>query len=176
MADEKADKIPSMMPEKLPVLLEYRFNLLTQEMKLIQQRIGDFDGMLFRIKGWATTLFSTFVLFALGENGSVFHIAIGAATVLLFWFLDAWYRKIQLGHVDRYGVIESFLRSNDFDDWINGGEVGDVILPDIVNQKNSSSKKRTVTKAVFDPGTAPAYTILLLLSLGILIWMLVNGG
>ena len=132
--------------------------------------------MLFRIKGWAITIFSTFILFALGENGASLHIVFGAITVLLFWFLDSSYRRIQLGHVDRYNIIEDFLRSDDFTQWIDGGDANSTILPDIVNHKNSSAERRSLIKTLFDSGTAPTYIILLFLSLGILSWMLVSGS
>lgn len=155
---------------------EYRFQLLTQEMSLIQQRIGDFDGILFRIKSWAITLLSTFVLFSLSESGSTLLLSFAIVVVFLFWFLDAHYRKTQLQHVERYRQIQGFLRSDAFEAWIAHRSLPEVVLPDIAGRHLPQEKQKSGLQVLFDTSIVSFYLVMLVLIAGMMTWMLAGQG
>lgn len=93
---------------------QYKFELLKQEIDILQNGIRTYDNTLFMIKGWSITIFSAFITFAADKDKPVFLIYCGIS-IMLFWLLDSIYKSIQRIYISRYNEIESFLKSSDFD-------------------------------------------------------------
>jgi hypothetical protein len=88
---------------------KFKFELLKQEMDSVQKGIHTYGQLQFTIKGWAITLFSGFVIFALDKDMWVI-LVVGAAVVIFFWFLDASFKGLQKVYLDRAKKIERFLQ------------------------------------------------------------------
>lgn len=90
-------------------LFDLKLDLLKKEMDNIQGHIRAYGQVQFTIKGWAITIYSGFIFFAVKEKEPVF-LGLCAITVLLFWLLDAIFKSIQKVYIDRAIKIESFLQ------------------------------------------------------------------
>src|SRR5215217_5483838 len=67
-----------------------KLDLLKQEFDSVQGGIARCGDVQFKIKGWAITIFSAFVLIAVQHGKPVLLVAC-AGTVVLFWLLDSFY-------------------------------------------------------------------------------------
>lgn len=109
---------------------KYKFELLKDEIGHIQSSISAYDNILFIIKGWAITIFSGFVIFAIDKNKPVF-LAFTAAAVILFWILDALFKSMQRVYIDRNNLIEGYLQSREFSNAIRFQIFGNFLSPNI---------------------------------------------
>jgi len=108
---------------------DYKFDLLKQEIDNLQNGIRNYDTILFTIKGWAITIFSAFVFFAV-DKGQMVFLAFCALAVVLFWLLDSIYRSIQRVYIRRYNDIERFLRSPEFGQALKERSFTSLHIPD----------------------------------------------
>ena len=109
---------------------QYRYDLLKQEIDVVQSGIRQYDGILFTIKGWAITIFSAFVFFAADKHQPKFLIFC-TISVVLFWLLDSTYRSIQRIYIRRYNEIEQFLKSPEFSQAVKERDIKDFYIPNI---------------------------------------------
>jgi hypothetical protein len=94
---------------------DYKFELLKQEIGNLQSGVRAYDGILFTVKGWAITIFSAFIVFAIDKDNSVLF-AFCAAAIVLFWMADAVFKGFQRVYIRRYNEIEKFLKGPEFTD------------------------------------------------------------
>lgn len=87
-----------------------RFELLKKGIDIVQEGISRYGDVQFKVKGWAITIYSGFVIFALQHKQPVMLLACGV-TVLLFWVLDAFYKSLQCVYVDQARRIENLVNS-----------------------------------------------------------------
>ena len=92
---------------------QIKLDLLKHEMDSVQNNLRAYGQIQFTIKGWAITLFSGFIYFAVKEQQPIF-LGLCALTVVLFWLLDAIFKSIQTVYIDRARKIEAFLQHLDF--------------------------------------------------------------
>jgi hypothetical protein len=91
-------------------LFTFQYELLMAEVKFIQARIAAYDGIAFRIKGWAVTLWSAVVGFGVKEKTPLLVLA-SLPVLLVFWLLDAIFKGYQRRTTSRMGAIERFFDS-----------------------------------------------------------------
>lgn len=75
-------------------LFSCQLELFKKEMEMLQNAIRGYDTILFTIKGWAITVFSAMVLFAVDKQKPYLYWFC-IASVLAFWFIDAFYKDTQ---------------------------------------------------------------------------------
>ncbi len=109
---------------------QYRYDLLKQEIDILQEGIRQYDSALFTIKGWAITIFSAFIFFAADKRQPSFLI-LCAISVTLFWLFDSTYRSIQRIYIRRYNEIEQFLKSIEFSQAIKERDFKNFFIPNI---------------------------------------------
>lgn len=117
---------------------DYKFELLKQEIENLQGGIRAYDGILFTTKGWAITVFSAFVVFALDkQKPGVFPFC--AAAIVLFWLADSIFKSFQRVYIRRYNDIEVFLKSSKFNEAVAKRSFEDFGIPTL-----GSGFKRTL--------------------------------
>src|SRR5215217_2271234 len=85
-----------------------KLDLLKQEFDSVQGGIARCGDVQFKIKGWAITIFSAFVLIAVQHEKLVLLVAC-AGTVVLFWLLDSFYKSLQYLYIDRAVEMECLV-------------------------------------------------------------------
>ncbi|UCE59909.1 MAG: hypothetical protein JSU63_20995 [Phycisphaerales bacterium] len=91
-----------------------RENVALEELKLLQAIIARQDQMRFRIKTWATTIFSALSLALFTEKIELSTSSFLLAALLvsgLFWALDAIYRTSEERAIRRAKVVEECIES-----------------------------------------------------------------
>jgi hypothetical protein len=94
----------------METLFSYQLQLLLIEIEIIQSKISSFDDLSFKIKGWAVTLWSAIIIWSY-KNGGSDLLLIAVIVILSFWFLDAYYKTIQIQFRTRMSSIEDFINS-----------------------------------------------------------------
>jgi hypothetical protein len=94
-------------------LFEYRLDILIKEWDYVQTHTGRFDPILFNIRTWAVSAFTALIAVAATQKiPGLMLLAILPA--LMFWFLDALNKSIQLRFISRGQEIEAYLSSSAF--------------------------------------------------------------
>lgn len=89
--------------------LEYQLDILKLEIETINSSIRQMDVMTEKIKNWAIVIWAAATGAAITTPDLNPYIAFTAAIPLAFWFVDAWYRRIQRRFIWRTGQISAFL-------------------------------------------------------------------
>ncbi len=100
-------------PEKITFIMtdsifQYRLNLLRDEISRIQTRIGHYDDLVFRIKGWTITLWIGTVGFSVTQK-SPFLLLASVPVTIAFWFVETQYKRYQHRFICRMRYIERML-------------------------------------------------------------------
>ncbi|WLE97636.1 MAG: hypothetical protein QTN59_02110 [Candidatus Electrothrix communis] len=122
---------------------QYKFELLKQEIEILQNGIRTYDGILFTIKGWSITVFSTFIFFAADKQKTIF-IVYSTITILLFWILDSLFKSIQKVYTHRYNQLERFLQGDEFSQALTERTFKTFPVPNIQNGFNLSGKEKLI--------------------------------
>jgi hypothetical protein len=148
-------------------LFAYQLDLVKQEMDMLQNSIREYDSILFTIKGWAITLFSGIILFAIDkQTPSLYLFCI--VSVLAFWLIDAFYKSTQNFLISRYRRIEELLRSPEFEEIMRNRDFANFPVPYFQDGWFNTSKprrSRLVLKAALQWHTFVLYAFLTLLAL-----------
>lgn len=99
-----------------------KFELLKQEMQLIQQGIRAFDTAMFAIKGWCVTVVAAIAGFAVSKNKPLL-LLISLLVCVVFWLLDSHYKSIQRTYIRRDLRLERVLRGRDVLAMLSTGEL-----------------------------------------------------
>jgi len=91
-------------------ILDFRLEILQQEIDNLQASIRNYNNILYLIKGWSITLFSGLVALALQQNNPKI-ILIAIPSSLMFWITETLARIVQRHFIARYHKIEWFLRN-----------------------------------------------------------------
>ncbi|MCG6867644.1 MAG: hypothetical protein LJE91_02620 [Gammaproteobacteria bacterium] len=87
-------------------------DLASKELEAVQQGIHTYGKVQFTIKGWAITIFSAFLAVSV-KDGSYILLFPCVFALVLFWFLDSIYKRIQLAYISRAKTLEEFLNSEE---------------------------------------------------------------
>lgn len=86
-----------------------RFEILKEEMALLQTRFDKFDDLIFRLRGWLITIIASLLGGAIGlKKIQLATLAVGIP--ILFYFLESFWRQDWLKYVLRYRHIRDALR------------------------------------------------------------------
>lgn len=89
--------------------LEYQLDILKLEIETINSGIRQMDVMSEKIKNWAIVLWAASTGATITTTNLNRFIAFTAAIPFAFWFVDAWYRRIQRRFIWRSVQISAFL-------------------------------------------------------------------
>ena len=104
--------------------LNYKLQLLKQEMDTSQNGIKTYNEAQFKVKSFAIPLLAGFLTFAMDKHRPVFLLS-GVVIVILFWFQDAYFQSIQKVYMDRAREIEAIFLSPEFSKAFTTGFLGD---------------------------------------------------
>jgi hypothetical protein len=90
---------------------EYQLEILKIELNQIDSAIRQMDDITKSIKDWAIVTWTFSVGVALNMEGTGTIIALTAIIPVLFWIVDARYRKIQRSFIYRLNLISDFLNN-----------------------------------------------------------------
>lgn len=152
---------------------EYKYEILLKEVDNLQSGIRNYDTLLFRIKGWAITVFSGFIFFAAKEN-EPFYTFLGALAILFFWVLDAINKSFQRGFIIRANKIEHFLRTKDFEKAIEDRSFHGFNIPDLGGRFSvkDADIKTSPFKAAFYLHTMLIYASMIIVLIGVGVWIM----
>ena len=120
---------------------EYQFELLKQEIDVLQTSIRNYDSMVMEVKKWAVAIYSGFLVIKLNsENAKI--LAYGLISIFLFWLIDSILKSIQGCYIKRFAEIERFLNSEHFRTSIDAGEIKSIQVPDISSQFRVTPKNK----------------------------------
>ena len=112
---------------------EYQFELLKQEIDVLQNSIRAYDSMIMEVKKWAVAIYSGFLLVKL-NNDNIDFIKYGIIGIFLFWLIDSILKSIQGRYIKRYSEIENYFNSELFNESIKAENISNIRVPDISNQ------------------------------------------
>ncbi len=91
-----------------------QFGLLNKELDLIDAAIRQLDEITKSIKNWAIVTWTASVGVSLASIDLKSYVWLTAFIPILFWVLDASYRRVQRTFIGRNRKISEFLNSDDF--------------------------------------------------------------
>lgn len=147
---------------------EYKFELLKQEMACLQDSIRTYDSNLLTIKGWAITIFSAFVFFSAQAKRPA-YLVFCAASVMLFWLVDALFKELQMVFIHRYNRIEHFIQSQEFAEAVVGRSFKKFPVPDTSSGFRLIFKERVPNYlwAIIGLPTSVLYVVMLAMTVGL---------
>ncbi len=150
---------------------DYKFELLVNEINILQGGIRNYDSILLVIKGWAIISFSGFVFFSLREKRPI-YLLICAFVIILFWVFDSINKSFQRIYIVRYNKIEHFLRSNKFSKSVESRSFKKFNIPDVGARVSVKNKTDLISplKAAFILHNSILYLSMLYLLGMIAIW------
>jgi len=151
---------------------EYKFEILMNEKDNLHENIRSFEGILFRIKGWAITVYSGTSYVALREDEPDFLI-LSVGSTLLFWHLEATYKRFQRTFIVRVNKIEHFLRTKKFSQAVETRSFSSLRIPDFQGRHSVKDldRKTSVLRVAFFWHTFVLYLTMLVFACGLYAWM-----
>ncbi len=152
---------------------DYKFELLLKEIDLLQRKVESYDSIAFKIKGWAVTIFSGFLIVSAKEN-RIDYLLVCIFAVLMFWSIENTFKSFQKRIGNRAIEIEEFLNSNRFNESIDKQDITDIKVPSLVlSFKNMpfKDKLRISIKSLFTFNVSGFYISLLLMVILMAIWI-----
>ena len=94
-------------------LLDYQLEVLSAEQESINEIVGRIDNITQTTKNWAVTLWAGSLGFAITDPELRKYALLTAILPLIFWFIDAWWRRLQKRSIYRLQQISDFLNGDD---------------------------------------------------------------
>jgi hypothetical protein len=107
-----ADQITSQ--QRSGDIFQCQFDLLKQELSLLDLAIRQYDELTKSIKNWAILTWSASMGLAASSPQFIRLVGLAALVPLLFWFVDGSYRRIQRTFVVRLSDVARFINSEQF--------------------------------------------------------------
>lgn len=119
-----------------------KIELLKQERELLQSVVLKQNDIIFKIKGWAITLFSALVFFAADKN-KLFFLIISIFAVLLFLILDATYTHIQrIFIINKSRKVQNLLQSENLIESLKNQSLDTLLSPTDGESLNIDAKAK----------------------------------
>jgi hypothetical protein len=121
-------------------MFAFKLELLRDEIAEVQAKIAMYDDLAFKIKGWALTLWIGILGFAIGQE-SPFVTLVSIPVLIVFWFLEAYFKSYQQRSMARMGYIERFINASIEGPVANLGEAfenhsfGAFVVPDPIGRQ-----------------------------------------
>lgn len=91
-----------------------QFDILKKELDLIDAAIRQVDDITKGIKNWAIVTWSASVGVSVSSSKLKAYVWLTAFLPVLFWILDASYRRVQRNFIGRNRKIRDFINSDEF--------------------------------------------------------------
>jgi hypothetical protein len=88
-----------------------QIDMLWSEFEMVQNKIIEFDKIIFQIKTWSITLFSATIWFYFEKNNHYLFLFLITFAPFFFWFLDYRYKCFQNYSITRGLLIQGFFNS-----------------------------------------------------------------
>lgn len=102
----------------MPNSFEAKYKLLENEIVYIKDVVTNFDNQLFKIKGWAITLWTGVIFFGFKTNSFIFvviSLVFSIVVSVLFLFVESTFKGLQRGYIIRSNRINKYLLSSQFE-------------------------------------------------------------
>jgi hypothetical protein len=128
-------------------VLAYQLDVLKVEIGIINSILERQDGITQATKNWSVVTWTASVGFALGRDDLRPFLLITALVPMLFWFIDAVWRRLQSRSTFRMFRIRDFINSDDLGRSFELGRLqGFVVLDPVGTQyKGTEPYKRHVS-------------------------------
>jgi len=114
--------------------LEYQLELLKTEIETVNGSIRQMDDITKSVKEWTVGIWAASVGGALITPRFTAYAALTSVVPLLFWFVDAWYRRIQRKFIWRSITISKFLNGPNLSASFERGSLIGITLLDPKNR------------------------------------------
>ncbi len=159
---------------------QYQLDILKMEIQNIDTLISRMDEMAQATKNWAIGMWTGSIAIMLSQPGLRGFVILSAIPPLLFWYIDANFRRLQNRSIFRANKITKFLNGEDIAQSFEEKRLVNFIVLDPTGRqyageseyKRFASFKRTIKfkeVRVF-------YLVLILLSLGLGAFFLLQGS
>jgi hypothetical protein len=91
---------------------QYQMDLLKMEIQTIDNIIARMDGMAQATKNWAIGIWTGSLAITLSQPELRKFVIVSAVTPILFWYVDAYFRRLQTRSIFRSRKISEFLNSH----------------------------------------------------------------
>jgi hypothetical protein len=168
MPEPKTDKQPAF---------EFQLDLIKRELDILNSCIDKIDTVTQGFKNWTILLWSGSVILAFGKDATEFQgkYLLTAIIPLLFWVLDAWWRRIQREFIFRNNKISDFFNSPDFTRSFEQKEIIGLRMYDLRGSKSGDKQhyeKFTSLKRAFLFKTVGVFYLgLILISCSLFVYM-----
>ena len=146
---------------------QQQIDILMKELAILQGRIDHYDESLFKIKSWAITIFSAFIIVSIKEGNPVF-LAFCAIALLMFWSMEALFKKFQHILIKRCLDIEEYFESGDENEHFSTPRLASIYHE---NNSNIWKKVQETTRFFFFENVMLLYLSMFLILGAIAIWM-----
>ena len=116
-------------PDNDPAL-KYQLEFLKLEFGVINESIGRIDATTQGTKNWAVIIWAGSLGIALGKTELRPYIPLTAILPLLFWYIDAQWRRIQRSFIFRIRRISEFLNGPGLAQAVSTGRLTDFTVLD----------------------------------------------
>ncbi len=178
MADSIRDEGTPLTLDNREELFAYQLDFLKLEFQHINDAIGRIDETTAKVKNWAIVTWAGSLGLALKDPQLRPFLWLTALLPLLFFFVDAWWRRIQRSFIFRIQKMAEFLNGNNLMDSFRERQVKRIYILDPRAKQWSKSKEYESFTSVFRTmrfnEVAAFYLGLSLLSVGL--WWALNFG
>jgi hypothetical protein len=104
-------------------LFREKLKILYEELRIVQNTIDKYDGIMFQIRGWEVSVWSALMIIAL-EFNKIAIIYLAILVPLIFWSFDGTYKTYRVDYTERRSEITGFLNSQKFEDSFKRQKLG----------------------------------------------------
>ena len=166
--DQKEAKSGPTNREARKESFQYQMDLLKMEIQTIDNIIQRMDSMAQTTKNWAIGIWTGSIAFTLSEPELSKFVILSAVTPILFWYIDASFRRIQARSIYRGQKIREFLNSDNLISSYENHKLVDFIVFDATGTqykgKGGFDKFASVKRTLNFPEVRGFYLVLIVIS------------
>jgi hypothetical protein len=151
--------------------LNYQLDLLKMEIEKIDALIARMDEMAQSTKNWAISLWTGSIAAILTQADYREYLFLSAVPPLLFWYLDAYFRRLQTRSILRMQKIREFLNSEKLTQSFEIGKLVDITVLDPTGTQYRGTKEykefASIKRTLQYPEVRWFYLTLIVISLGL---------
>lgn len=140
-------KKPAINPDARKESFLFQLDVLKMEMQGLEKIIGRLDEMAQATKNWTITIWTGSLAIALSQSDFRKYALITAVAPLLFWYIDAYFRRLQRRSIFRGQKISEFLNSHKLVESFEKYELIDFVVSDstATQYRNQKEYKKFVS-------------------------------
>lgn len=157
---------------------QYQMDLLKMEIQSIDTVIARMDEMAQASKNWAITIWTGSIAFTLSQPDLRKFVIISAVTPILFWYMDAYFRRLQTRSIFRVNKIREFLNSDKLVSSFEKNRLVDFIVYDTTGTQYKGGEEykkfTSIRRTLNYPEVRDFYFILIFISTAIGLYFLLT--